>query len=347
MDNILTKENIFSLLDQETIIRKYFPGDYKLKKKVCNPFRNDSDAGCYFNWTRNNILVLFDHSHPEKGGNPINIVMLALNLDYKQALERINNDFGLGLISFDKKKSLTPLRKPVKTANFFRDMEAKFKGFKKVHYKIETREWTVKDGSYWKDRYGVGCKLLMRYNVHPVSRYFMRKWNEATFNLRYTHKDKDPCYCAQFKEKKTFTSVKLYQPLTLEFNRKWGGNVSSYILQGYDQLPETGDLLVISSSLKDLLVLVNIGYNSVAPQGESVAISNSKMLELKRRFKRVVVLYDKDAAGKRESKKLAKAHDIEFAELPNIEQKAKDISDYRNILGSDKEIKKIIDKIFG
>jgi hypothetical protein len=49
MDGLLTKENIFDLVGQEELMRRYFPLGVSLRRKIRNPFRKDGKANCYFN----------------------------------------------------------------------------------------------------------------------------------------------------------------------------------------------------------------------------------------------------------------------------------------------------------
>ena len=56
---------------------------------------------------------------------------------------------------------------------------------------------------------------------------------------------------------------KIYQPLN-EY-MKWLSNCSLDVVQNYRNLPKSGDLLIIQSSLKDALTMNSFGYESVAP----------------------------------------------------------------------------------
>jgi DNA primase len=92
-------------------------------------------------------------------------------------------------------------------------------------------------------------------------------------------------------------------------------------------------------------VLVTLGYNSVAPQSEAASISKDVIDDLKRRFKKIIVLYDLDTAGFKHSKELCLEHDIECVSLPDkYDREGKDISDYRQQYGEE-ETKNILEEI--
>jgi DNA primase len=97
--------------------------------------------------------------------------------------------------------------------------------------------------------------------------------------------------------------------------------------------------------MKDLLVLVSLGYNAVAPQSEAATVNKNLISELKSRFKRIVVLYDLDTAGFKHSKQLCLEHELECATLPERnDREGKDISDYRKQYG-EKETVEILEEI--
>jgi hypothetical protein len=72
----------------------------------------------------------------------------------------------------------------------------------------------------------------------------------------------------------------------------------SWIL-GWEQLPLTGDVLLIVSGMKDGLVTYECGFNFIAGSGEGDWESISRLLpELRLRFRRIFTLLDPDKAGR-------------------------------------------------
>lgn len=336
---MVTKDNILSKVSQEQIMDYYFPQIVSIGAKYHNPFRSDSNSGCYFAYSKAGNLIFFDNSNPEYGGDCFKIVMLKHNLNFFNALLKINEDFKLKLT--DKKHvpdklELTSLRK-----NQYQERISR-KNLKRTHYKVISRKWNVNDENYWLNNYGISLELLERYGIFPVNRYQQRNWDWSYFETKYQYDDNedDPCYCFTFKSNNdSVTSVKLYRPFNKKF--KWCGNVDSCDIQGYDQLPDDGELLIIASSMKDLLTLTSIGYNVIAPQGETIPMPKSIMNDLSKRFKRIVFIFDRDETGIKFSKKEAELNQCEYRILPyvdNLTEKDKDFADYRKALGKEKFI---------
>lgn len=112
-------------------------------------------------------------------------------------------------------------------------------------------------------------------------------------------------------------------------------------IQGWDQLPKTGKVLVITKSMKDVMTLASIGIPAVAPNSETLFVSDALLEDLKGRFKFIFVVYDNDRAGKYNMLKIRRKHpELEYFFIPN-KYKAKDISDFHKKYGRSETIKSI------
>ena len=89
-------------------------------------------------------------------------------------------------------------------------------------------------------------------------------------------------------------------------------------------MPETGDLLIITKSLKDVMVFYELGISAVGLQAETNKMSKKSFNELTKRFKRVILLLDNDDQGYTSTCEFLLEYDIEFFFIPD----EKDISDY-------------------
>lgn len=107
---------------------------------------------------------------------------------------------------------------------------------------------------------------------------------------------------------------------------KWINNYPSDVIGGLGQIPNTGDLLIITKSLKDVMCLDDLGYNSICPQSESYNFTEKFMKELKDRFKKVIVFYDYDEAGLERASLVSNKFNI--SKINTGTSKYKDISDY-------------------
>ena len=114
---------------------------------------------------------------------------------------------------------------------------------------------------------------------------------------------------------------KIYQPHVVD--RKFI-KVKSYI-QGSDQLEYKHSLLVITSSMKDMLCLINTKWSleSVAPDSENSMIPEHMIEAYKHKYKKIITLFDNDDAGITAMKKYRELYDIPYVLLEG----EKDLSD--------------------
>lgn len=138
---------------------------------------------------------------------------------------------------------------------------------------------------------------------------------------------------------KIFNKFKVYRPYSSNREDKWRTNCTSVDLQGYEQLPAKGDLLIITKSLKDIMVLYKLGYNAVALQSENDNLRKDIYDDLANRFTKLIILFDNDKPGIEAGKKLSEKYNIEYVYLDSSYYnlyKVKDISDYIAEFGVDK-----------
>src|SRR5690606_1550824 len=140
--------------------------------------------------------------------------------------------------------------------------------------------------------YYIPLHMLYDYDVRATSVvYYTNKLGE--YKQYCSHHYKNPIYTYIFDEE----SFKMYRPNNPDKIGKWFTNATNYHLQGMKQLSEHRELLIITSSLKDVMVLKVLGYEAVAPQGEGMNIPDSIMNYLWATSDNIVVFYDNDKAG--------------------------------------------------
>lgn len=119
-------------------------------------------------------------------------------------------------------------------------------------------------------------------------------------------------------------------------------NWTAKMIQGAKQLPKTGDFLVITKSMKDVMTLASFGITAIAPNSETLFLSEEQYEKVKKRFKRIILLYDNDLAGISNMNKIRKSFkDISCVWIPR--KYAKDISDFRKKYGEE-NTRKLINK---
>ena len=140
----------------------------------------------------------------------------------------------------------------------------------------------------------------------------------------------------------------LYFHSPYEEENKWLSNTKKTDVQGYIQLPDKGEKLIITSSLKDVMCLYAAGYNAIAMQSEMQIPHESLISELKDRFKVIEVLYDNDFdkesnPGQRVASQICDLYGFNNICIPS-EFKSKDPSDLISNVGNFNELKNIINE---
>ena len=80
---------------------------------------------------------------------------------------------------------------------------------------------------------------------------------------------------------KVFDKFKIYRPLASKYT-KWRTNLTTSDVQGLAQIPEKGDLLIITKSLKDVMVLYEMGYTAISAASETTFIPEDIISGLKK-----------------------------------------------------------------
>jgi DNA primase len=115
--------------------------------------------------------------------------------------------------------------------------------------------------------------------------------------------------------------------------------VGSYV-QGWEQLNKH-DHLLITSSLKDVMAIKSLKLNIdvIAPDSENTILKEDVIQSIKKRFKKVIVMFDNDEAGIKAMQSYKEKHPfIEITLLPM----SKDVSDSIKDFGAKEVLNKLV-----
>jgi len=179
------------------------------------------------------------------------------------------------------------------------------------------RQWNILDREYWM-QYSIGSKILEYYNVFPLEKYKLTKEDQELVITGYN-------IYGFFR--KDGSLYKIYQPHVRD---KKFIKIKDYI-QGTDQLKYEAPILVICSSMKDLMCLINYKWNmeAVAPHSENTLIPEHIIEAYKHKYKLIVTLLDNDEAGIKAMKKYQEKYDIPYAHLEGEKDLSDNIAKYR------------------
>lgn len=309
-------EDIYKEVDDTKLVAYYF-GIYTLPCIINSPIRVDNNPSFRATINTDNRISFIDFGTGDRG-NIWDLLKLKWSKRFPEVLQRVYNDL-------DKIKNVNS---SAITITSIQKYDSNTKSYNKnIDLKVKVRDWQEHDVLYWQ-QYGLSTKFLMFCNVYPISNIIIIKNKKKSIFGADKH-----AYCyVEFKDGEE--SLKVYQPYNKNF--KWKNNHHSSVWDLWEQLPLTGEHIIITSSRKDAMCIwKNTGIPSTGLQAESYHPKKQVIEELKRRFKNVWVLYDNDFNNEKNNGRLygeylAKTHDLKQIEIPS-EFLSKDPSDlYKN-----------------
>lgn len=303
-DDILREVNSYDMF-------RYYVGEFKIGTPIISPF--DEERKPSFAIFAKGSQVLFNDFR-FGGGDIIQFVKLRFNMDFRNAINKIVHDAGL----CDKYRSdLNYVPKPLVKHNVV------VKHVKTV-IKVKSRKWTKADIEFWST-FHITKEILEKYRVHPISYIFLNSKIIKADKLAYVFKE--------LKDGKV--SYTIYQPLSQTM--KWFKSHDSSVFYGWSQLPESGPILIMTKSMKDVMTLTSItGIPAVALQNEKIKPKQQIIDELKSRFDKIYLFYDNDYANEEKGKDnygrkfgciIAKEFGLTQIEIPDLIAQIHDAKD--------------------
>lgn len=290
----VTLDWILSKVTEYDIYTAYI-GNFKIGMIYNSPLRKDKTPsfGCFYS-KKTRQLLFKDHGTGECG-NIIKFVSLYTGLtNYSDILNDIVKKLKItNNTQLDSSKQYIPSTETV--------------------IGVVRQDFTETDINYWK-QFNISVETLKKFGVSSIKYYL------CNGIVKSIYKEDNPMYAY-----KVYDHFKIYKPLADKYT-KWRNNLTEYDIQGYKQLPKTGDTLIITKSMKDVMCLYEMGIPSISPSSESTFIPDKVLEQLKKRFKRIIILFDRDEAGVKYLRKMSLKTGLEGM-LVHKKFKAKDISD--------------------
>ena len=318
-DACLDADNVLQLISEYDIFRYYCRPFTEVNKRFKSELREDNNPSASIA-NINNTLIYKDWGYPEHTFNCFKYVKYKYNCNFFEALKIIDSDFNLGLGNKNEDVLFTRGYVGIRS-NIIPEIK------RQTVIKIKSRSWEKKDAEFWS-KYLISKKTLIKFGVCPITHYWINE-NRFSCSLSYAFKIND--------------KYKIYSPYD---DKKWFSNTSSKDIQGYNQLPETAELCILASSLKDVMCLFEMGISAIALQSEMQMPEEETIKELKERFKKVVVFYDNDFnnpnnPGQSMANKICSKYRLNNMLIPDFYE-LKDLSDYVAHFGSFNGLKTLI-----
>jgi hypothetical protein len=314
---LVSKEGLKEYIQDIDVYHFYTNNQVDLTKSaISSPLREDKNPSFGYFYSPSSNEICFN-DFVLGGGDFVKFVQLKFGINFFEALSKIVVDFNLQ-DKFLFKPITKTKRNDFKKLNYT-DRESLLENSDVSKIGIKTREYLMKDLKYWM-QYNIDHEILNKYRVKPIQYIFINGKPILADSFAYAFKE--------YKDN-SFT-YKIYQPFNKKY--KWLTNHDSSVWQGWTQLPEKGEALIITKSLKDVMSIVNTtGIPAVSLQTESSKPKAVIIDELKSRFDIIYLLYDNDFDkevnwGRSLSIELSNLFNLSRLEIPDKYQ-SKDFSD--------------------
>lgn len=296
---VVSKDWVFSRVSEKEVMDFYLGRSYDYGEMFRSPFRRDRTPTCHVFVSNRNRPMFRDFAEDK----PIDCIEVAQRSTgiwgFYPILRKITEDLGLA-----GRQERTTLQIQEEQDELREKARAQ-----KAHIQIKIQPWQRVDRQYL-EKYGLNdTDLLEQFKVYSPEvvwlhgeRYYY--WNERDPALAYffgTAKDGSERWKIYFYKRRT--------------SPRFIGNTSR--IQGWVQLPERGNVCVMTKSLKDVMCLSLFNIPAIAMQGEMTLPYPRIVDELKDRFANLYSLYDFDWTGVRAAKKLRDEFAIEPLFLTN------------------------------
>jgi hypothetical protein len=265
---MISEKRLRCYVSDESIYSYYF-GDFEIGRKYNSPLRRDPKPS-FLIQEYNGFLFWKDFGlSTTNRPDALGFVAELFNETRGEALRRVWNDFLKGGVRVYRKKRPLNIGLPYDiNVGDLMDWEL---GYWDLHCLRET-----------VGQFGVkGLRGLYRHG-----------------SLLWESTIREPAYVYSFGKDR----FKVYRPLSED---RFRGQSNGDCIEGYDQLPLTAPLLIITSSMKDAMVLTSLGYPACAPPSEnSFRPLLERAREFNARFHQIVTLLDNDGPGRRAAKRI-------------------------------------------
>lgn len=290
----ITLDWILSRVTEYDIYAHYL-GQFKVGMIYNSPFRKDKNPSFGIFYSKRTKQLLFKDHGTGNCGNVIKFVSLYTGITNY-------NDILLDIV--DKLK-ITSDTKLVSSKQYIASTETVIG--------VVRQDFTAEDINYWS-QFNIHIDTLKKFNVNSIKYYL------CNGIVKGIYKKENPMYAY-----KVYNNFKIYRPLADKYT-KWRNNLGQYDIQGFKQLPKTDNLLIITKSLKDVMCLYEMGISAISPASESTFIPDDVLDNLKKRFKHILICFDRDTAGIKYLRKISLKTGLKPL-LVHKKWNAKDISD--------------------
>lgn len=318
----LSLENVYNKISSYHIFKFYCKGFEQEGQKFYSEFRNEKEPSCSIRFYKGDLL--YKDFGTGESYRAVSYVMRKYNLRFIEALDRVNQDFGLNLMSYKSNGTISIKNTACDVKSLKVPM---FKEYSPTIIRVKKKPWDKRSLGYWL-KYGWTLDMLKKADIYPISYYWVKN-DRKDYRMYVNNKS---AYTIEYYWNDGVFRRKIYIPGIGARPSFFVSNVDPTIVQGVKLLPKQGgELLFVTSSIKDCGVFWRLGYNAVAPNNEGSFLPDKFYNKIKDKWERIIIWYDNDwhkgdNPGKACAEKYAKIYNIDYFHNPDGEPK--DPSDF-------------------
>lgn len=314
----ITPADILKFTTETQIYATYLGTGIVNSGAISSPFRVDqSPSFSVFYGSKVGKVMWKDLSTGESGDWVMFVRKWYHWMNFNDVLMRVSVDLGiehkLGIIN----QNSEDVKKQVDLAKSEElELRMKARSAEKVKIGIRPRKELSKvDLKFW-GQYYITPEWLRFYRVFSCEYLYIGE-QQYPFEISINN----PAY-AYLEFKDGVPTYKIYRPLHPNPNYKWRNNGDFSVWEGWEQLPKSGPLLIITKSRKDVMsIRATTGIPAISLNAESVYPKPHVLEQLRKRFPLLIVFYDndwrkKDNPGRLYGEKLASDFNLSQIEIP-------------------------------
>lgn len=300
----ITKELLLSKYTQEQFFEYYLGMPVKKGLFCSSPLiRVDKKPTCSFYKNKAGVLKYKDFAGPTF--DFVGLVMFLHQCSYYKALQIIAKDFGF----------IETTELPTKPIIPYSGIILEETSPAKID--VVTKEFSKKELLWWES-FGISASTLQKFKVFSIKTVFL---NDKFYS---SSTESSPIYGYYGgKNSAKLDLWRIYMPTKVKY--RFLSNWNATMLQGAKQLVNSGEFLVITKSLKDVMALYEFEIPAIAPVTENLFLTRAQYYKLSAKFNKLFLLYDRDLPGVKAAQKIRKMFpEVTILLMP----KTKDFTDY-------------------
>jgi hypothetical protein len=332
------EKGLIRYIGEKRVYTRYFKESFLIGKAYLSPFRREHRPSFCIYKEKPNDNHWYEYKWKDFGtneqGDCVEFVMKKYGISRRDALETIMRDFNIDpfhLLPEQEIGILLSIFNAEEPEIVEPSEDIELEEYKPFKYRYIKQGFTPIDEKFWYD-FGIPVSVLNIYGVSSVSEIQVSAHPYETYHRYKAHSERNPIYVYEINDR-----YKLYIPFSIP---KFIGTVKGSDI--HEHIITDDKLVIITKSLKDLILYNQMGFNAISGQSENTYIKK-EMLKAGREY---VIIYDNDEAGRRGADELSRRLGVKkvFLPLGNFKDPSDFIKSRQDKEAAKQELKEIIEQ---